>query len=146
MSLYRSIQTADLAAIVSIEEQVQVSPWTYKIFQDCLHAGYYCVASQQAGEIEAYAIMSMAAQEAHILNIAVSLAKQQQGLGRTLLQHLLDIAHQQQTHSIFLEVRESNQIAQNLYEQQGFNALAVRQNYYPCPQGREDAIIMAREL
>ncbi len=143
---YRPIDADDIDTVLAIERQVQVSPWTRKIFQDCLKAGYYATVGQQQTQVAAYALMSMAVGEAHILNFAVHPEKQRQGLGRDLLAHLLEVAHAEQTQQIFLEVRASNVAAQALYEQLGFNALAVRQRYYPCPQGREDAIIMAREL
>ena len=42
----------------------------------------------------------------------------------------------------FLEVRASNQAAIRLYEQQGFNEMGRRRNYYPAVNGREDAILM----
>lgn len=143
---YCPMRYTDLEAVLSIENQVHLSPWTRQIFADCLRSGYYAVLLQAQQQILAYALMSMAAQEAHILNLAVSPEKQRQGLGRKLLTHLLAVALEHDTRSVFLEVRASNLAAQNLYEQQGFNTLAVRRHYYPSPQGREDAIIMAYEL
>jgi ribosomal-protein-alanine N-acetyltransferase len=43
---------------------------------------------------------------------------------------------------MFLEVRASNISAIALYENIGFNEMAVRRGYYPAHQGREDAILM----
>ena len=47
---------------------------------------------------------------------------------------------------IFLEVRPSNPAAIALYHDEGFNEIGRRPNYYPAKKGREDAIVMAREL
>ncbi|MGL4957504.1 MAG: ribosomal protein S18-alanine N-acetyltransferase, partial [Plesiomonas sp.] len=48
--------------------------------------------------------------------------------------------------TLWLEVRESNLRARALYEREGFNEVTVRRNYYPCAQGRENAVIMALPL
>ena len=47
---------------------------------------------------------------------------------------------------IFLEVRPSNHVAYRLYEQLGFNEIGVRKDYYPAFSGREDALVLAKEL
>ncbi len=47
---------------------------------------------------------------------------------------------------MFLEVRPSNQVACNLYEDLGFNEVGIRENYYPAYVGREDALVLAKEL
>jgi len=48
--------------------------------------------------------------------------------------------------SIFLEVRASNTVALNLYEQEGFNRLGLRKAYYPSNEGREDALVFAKAI
>jgi ribosomal-protein-alanine N-acetyltransferase len=47
---------------------------------------------------------------------------------------------------VFLEVRPSNVSARTLYEDEGFNELGCRRDYYPAGDGREDALILARTL
>src|SRR5690606_10004315 len=69
-----------------------------------------------------------------------------QGLGRWLLRSLLEIARRDGAERMFLEVRPSNPHAVALYEDEGFNEIGRRPRYYPTHGGREDAIVMAREL
>ncbi|HAH02948.1 MAG TPA: ribosomal-protein-alanine N-acetyltransferase, partial [Vibrio sp.] len=57
--------------------------------------------------------------------------------------HFLDMCEQADAESAWLEVRESNVNAFNLYEKAGFNEVDRRRNYYPTKQGNEDAIIMS---
>jgi ribosomal-protein-alanine N-acetyltransferase len=59
---------------------------------------------------------------------------------------LKDIAVQHKADTLLLEVRPTNEIAVNLYRSFGFNDLAIRPNYYPSENGREDALIMAMSI
>ena len=71
---------------------------------------------------------------------------QNAGLGKEMLNHLLNIARQHMAEIVFLEVRPSNKIAQKLYSAAGFDEVGMRTDYYPAENGREDALIMARNL
>jgi ribosomal-protein-alanine N-acetyltransferase len=62
------------------------------------------------------------------------------------LTHLLETAAQKSVNVVFLEVRASNQSARALYESAGFNEMGLRRNYYPDASGREDAVLMGKEL
>ena len=143
---FRPMQKEDLSEITEIERQSYPHPWTQIIFGDCLHAGYSSWVCGRNGMIEAYGIISVAADEAHLLNICVRKESQQQGLGRKMLRHLVAIARRHNTEVIFLEVRPSNAAARALYEDEGFNELGNRRDYYPAGDGREDALILARTL
>ena len=81
--------------------------------------------------------------EATLFNIAVDPDYQRQGLGRALLEHLIDELEKRGVATLWLEVRASNAAAIALYESLGFNEATIRRNYYPTTDGREDAIIMA---
>jgi ribosomal-protein-alanine N-acetyltransferase len=143
---FRPMQEVDLPEIVEIERQSYPHPWTQIIFGDCLHAGYSGWVCGRSGMIEAYGILSAAAGEAHLLNVCVRKESRQQGLGRKMLRHLVAIARRHDTEMIFLEVRPSNVAARALYEDEGFNELGNRRDYYPAGDGREDALILARTL
>jgi ribosomal-protein-alanine N-acetyltransferase len=143
---FRPMQEQDLPEIVEIERQSYQHPWTQIIFGDCLHAGYSNWVCGRNGMIEAYGILSVAAAEAHLLNICVRKESRQQGIGRKMLRHLVAIARRHDTEMIFLEVRLSNVAARALYEDEGFNELGNRRDYYPAGRGREDALILARTL
>jgi len=143
----RPMLLADLPSVLTIEEEAHISPWTQGIFQDCLRVGYQCHVLEQHAIIKAYGILSVAVQEAHILNLCVCKASRQQGLGRILLHHLIDQAKQQHADTMFLEVRPSNVAALALYDALGFDQLDIRVDYYPTDfGGREDALILAKAL
>jgi ribosomal-protein-alanine N-acetyltransferase len=80
--------------------------------------------------------------EAHLLNLSVAKSYQKQGLGRILLEYMVNTAKSNQMANMFLEVRPSNISAIALYENMGFNEMAVRCGYYPAANGREDAVLM----
>jgi len=142
----RQILPEHIPEILQIERLAYDFPWTEGLLRDCLKPNYYFYAQFRQGEIIAYAIMSCMVNEAHILNLCVSPCHQRQGLGEQMLNYLLDRASEEQSHTVFLEVRKSNQIAQYLYEKNGFNRLGNRRRYYPGEDGREDAVLYAREL
>lgn len=142
----RPMREAELDTIVAIERRAYEFPWTPGIFRDCLHAGYECWVLAAGSEVVGYGILSVAAGEAHVLNVCVAPEYQGQGQGRRLLARLIDLARWHRAERIFLEVRPSNAGAIALYERTGFNEIGRRPNYYPAKGGREDAIVMAMEL
>lgn len=88
--------------------------------------------------------MTVAAGESHILNICVHADYQSMGLGRCLLEHLIELALERDVNMTFLEVRPSNFAAIKLYLDLGFNEIGTRRNYYPAKVGREDALVFAK--
>jgi len=143
----RPMTESDLDPIMEIENTVYPHPWTHGIFSDCIKVGYNCWVLEQLSEIIGYAVMSIAVNEAHLLNISIKLSHQNQGLGRQLVIQLCDMAKKLQVDTILLEVRPSNVTAVHLYDSIGFNEVGLRKNYYPDQNGkREDALIMAKSL
>jgi len=142
----RPINDRDLDAIMAIEMEVYRFPWTKQIFYDCIRVGYCCRLVEYNNQVIAYAIMSMAAGEAHLLNLCVCISKQGEGIGQFLLTAMIENAQNRSTDMIFLEVRPSNISAISLYEKNNFNEVGRRKNYYPAGNGREDAIIFALDI
>ena len=140
---FRIMTEADLPAVLAIEKLAYNFPWSEGIFRDCLNAGYLCRVLERDGIIEGYGISSVAVGEAHILNLCIRPVSRQEGLGRMLLEYIMDEARCSDADMMFLEVRISNQAALHLYESSGFNEIGQRRNYYPASQGKEDAVIMA---
>ncbi len=136
----------ELPQVLEIEQSCYEFPWSRNIFLDCIRVGYHCRAMQLDGLIVAYAIMSVAAHEAHLLNLCVAPAHQRRGHGRLMLEHMLETARRLHAEACFLEVRRSNQAALRLYHAAGFNRIGVRKNYYPAVDGREDAVTYALQL
>jgi len=142
----RRMREADLAQVIKIEHACYEFPWTLGIFRDCLRVGYDCYVYQGPSGLIGHGVMSAAAGECHLLNICVHADWQRRGLGRRLVEFLLDVARTRKIHTALLEVRVSNALAHRLYTSLGFNEVGMRHHYYPGRGGREDAIILAREL
>ena len=137
---------ADISAVFDIEKRAYEHGWTEGILNDCLRVGYLCWTVQIDQRMVGYGILSVAAGEAHLLNLAIDPEFQRRGLGRRVLHFLLEMAQKQGAETMFLEVRDSNKTAVALYLEEGFNQIGVRNNYYPTDNGREDAVIMARSF
>jgi [ribosomal protein S18]-alanine N-acetyltransferase len=142
----RMMLPSDLKAIAEVERAAYDYPWSLGIFRDCLLAGYYCLVLDIAGVVAGYTIMSIAAAEAHILNLCVHPNAQRLGYGRRLLCALLAKAREAEVEKVFLEVRPSNEIALHLYRSVGFEEVGIRPAYYQARFGREDAVILSATL
>ena len=142
----RPMRRDDLTAVAQIEARAYEFPWTLGIFRDCLNAGYACWVLEQQGRMIGYGVLSVAAEEAHVLNVCVAPAEQGCGHGRRLLRRLVDLARWHGAKRVFLEVRPSNVRAVAIYRRAGFVEIGRRPNYYPARHAREDAIVMAFDL
>lgn len=138
----RKMHTSDLDQIILIEREIFLFPWSLGNFADSIKTGYVCQVLQQADTLMGYGIMMMSPEEAHILTLGIAANWQKKGLGKKLLQHFIQYAREQNAKSIFLDVRESNHSAAQLYKRMGFQQIATRKGYYPAMCGREDALVM----
>src|SRR5690606_14090517 len=135
-----------LDAVMEVERRAYPFPWTRGIFRDCLRAGYPAWVLDRGGAILGYAVLSIAAGKAHILNLCAAPEVQREGNGRRLLRALLQVARGHRAERVFLEVRPSNEADIALYHGEGFNEIGSRPRYYPAIGGREAALVMALEL
>lgn len=127
-------------AVSEIEKQVFPTPWTKYAFIneiiDNSFASYYVALHH--GEVIGYAGIWVVLDEAHITTLAVSPKWQGKGIGKALLQHLINEADGKGAVRMTLEVRVSNLKAQELYKKFGFKICGRRPKYYRD----EDAFIM----
>jgi ribosomal-protein-alanine N-acetyltransferase len=145
--LTRPMELDDLPAVLIVEDACYSHPWTVGNFRDCVLAGYHCVLAEIDGTVCGHGVMSVAAGEAHLLNISIHPQFQGCGAGRSLLHRLILMAGAAGADTMFLEVRASNHVAQQLYLSEGFNEIGHRRDYYPLTEGRrEDALVFARAL
>lgn len=142
----RLMQPADLKSVAAVERAAYQFPWSLGIFRDCLLAGYYCAVLDVGGSVTGYGIMSIAAGEAHLLNLCVHPNAHNLGYGRRLLGAMLTKAADAGADKVFLEVRPSNAIALRLYRSVGFEQIGIRPAYYQAESGREDAIVLATAI
>ena len=142
MPQIRRMFMTDLDAVVAIEREVFLFPWTRGNFSDSIDSGYHCLVLEQNGHLFGYGVMIIGPEEAHLLTLSVAAGSQRKGWGEKLLQHFICIARDQRARSMFLDVRESNRAAARLYERIGFRQIGKRRDYYPAMGGREDSIVM----
>ena len=142
----RDMREDDLPAIMDIERSAYEFPWTDGIMRDCFKFGYLCKVYESREGIIGYGILSIAAGECHLLNICIYPEHQRLGHGARLVAHLLQAARLAGARSALLEVRQSNKSAFRLYHRMGFNEIGQRKSYYPGHGGREDALVLMREL
>ncbi len=142
----RPMEFVDLPHVLKNERRGYTHPWNEGIFRDCLRSGYECWLLVYRSRIIGHGILSVAAGESHLLNVCIHPDCQGHGFGKALVEYMLVIARKREARRVFLEVRPSNQIACQLYEDLGFNEIGIRENYYPAYVGREDALVLAMEL
>ena len=144
---WRTAELRDVDALLHVEQRAYGHPWTRGNFVDSLNSGHWAwCAEGPEGELCAYWLAMPVLEELHLLNVVVEPAWQGQGLGRQALAHLHEVAAARGMHDIWLEVRESNLRAQQLYRGSGYVAVGRRRGYYPNgSMGREDALLMRRK-
>lgn len=139
---FRPMREADLDAVMAIENVIYTHPWTRGNFADSLDAGSHCWVLEFNAALVGYAVLNVAAGEAHLLNLSIAAPSQRRGLGRTFLMYVFDFIVKNKVAALFLEVRVSNAAARALYAQAGFREIGMRRGYYPSYVGREDAIVL----
>ena len=142
----RRMTVADLPEVLSLENDAFQAPWSRRAFLHEINnnpAALPMVATIE-GRTVGYLVAWMVADEAHIATLAVAAGWRRQGIGRILLEHVLQLAQGQRCRAAYLEVRRSNHAAQALYAALGFQHLGVRPRYY-APQ-QEDALVMVKRI
>ena len=137
-----SFTKEDLDGVIKIENRCHLTPWTNKNFIDSYDAKNLFKVLKNETDIIGYYIALFASDECELLNITVKSGLQKKGFGQLLLEDLLNECRKKNIVNIFLEVRRSNSLAIRLYENNGFNEVGVRNNYYQNRDGKEDAILM----
>lgn len=142
MNTISTLNAADLPRAGKLKRAPTLSP-SEQTFASNQGDRYLNLQLSVDGEMAAFAITQIVLDEATLFNIAVDPAFQRRGLGRALLEQVIDEVEKRGVVTLWLEVRASNVAAIALYESLGFNEATIRRNYYPTVDGREDAIIMA---
>lgn len=133
--------------LLAIEQQAYSHPWTRGNFIDSLASGYQIQLLMGGEQLLGYFVAMPGVDEAHLLNLTVAPAFQQQGWARVLLDALALWARGCQAQWLWLEVRASNLRARHVYGHYGFQQVGQRKRYYPADGPvREDAIVMSLSL
>ena len=137
--------TADIESVIAIERASFQFPWSTRFFLDELQVDCArSILAEVEGRVVGYVLFWFLAEEVDIHNIAVHPDFRRQGIGRLLLEEVVDAARRQERLRVTLDVRFSNAPAQNLYRSFGFVTRGLRKGYYS--DNGEDALVMALEL
>lgn len=140
----------DIPAVLALERAACAQPlhaWSEDNYRSSLLSGYWMrVCCLPGNQVVGVCVAMFGVDELHLLNIAVSRAQQGRGVARWMLHTLLDLCRAHRLAAIWLEVRPSNERARALYRHEGYADIGVRKGYYPTEHGREDALVMKREV
>jgi len=137
----RDFSKDDIDDIISIEEQSFKKPWTKDmLMSSALNEKVSFKVALEGDKIAAFCIYLTIEGETEILNIAVHPDFRRRSIARTMLEYMENDAGKEKSKNIFLEVRESNGAAQNLYLSLGFEKIGIRKKYYTD----EDAILLRK--
>ena len=136
---------ADIENVIAIERASFQFPWSTRFFLDELQVDCArSILAEVEGRIVGYVLFWFLPEEVDIHNIAVHPDFRRKGIGRLLLEQVVDAARRQERLRVTLDVRFSNAPAQNLYRSFGFVIRGLRKGYYS--DNGEDALVMALEL
>ena len=143
----RRMRWWDIEVVHRLETELFPDPWSVETFWSELahvpESRHYLVADQ-GGVIVGYAGLVATGHQADVQTLAVASGAQGKGLGRRLLDALLDEARRRDATEVLLEVRAENAAAQSLYAGAGFERIAIRRGYYQ--PGGTDALVLRRRL
>lgn len=145
----RKMSVTDIDAVYAIELDVyRIDPWSREQIEAeflAIPRTRHYVIAESAGEVIGYGGLFSPSEgvEADVQTLTVVTARQGEGIGRALLNALLDEARRRAAPAVLLEVRAGNEPAIALYRGFGFEEIARRPNYY----GHNlDALVMRKPM
>lgn len=144
----RPMRRDDLPAVLEIEKRVFPQPWSRAFFEKELATAFarLMVAVEERGggaQVVGYTCRWRVTDEVHLLNVAVHPERRGSGIGRQLVEAVMQEGRENGARVMFLEVRAGNVVARRLYRRLGFRELGIRRGYYGPGQ---DAVVMERRL
>jgi ribosomal-protein-alanine N-acetyltransferase len=138
----------DLPAVLEIERRAFAQPWSRAFFEKELSTPFAQLTvavdhSSNRAVLVGYSCRWRVTDEVHLLNVAVHHSRRGSGVGRTLVEAVIEEGRATSARTMFLEVRAGNVAARRLYRRLGFRDLGVRRGYYGPGQ---DAIVMELKL
>jgi ribosomal-protein-alanine N-acetyltransferase len=144
MNLYiRRMTLDDLPAVVELDQLSFSLPWPERSFRFEVtgNPASRCWVAELDGRVVGMLVAWLFVDEIHVATIATHPHYRRQGIARRILIHTLERAMQEGAQSSFLEVRETNVSAQDLYRRFGYVEVGRRKRYYK--DNDEDAILMS---
>ncbi|HEX6034189.1 MAG TPA: ribosomal protein S18-alanine N-acetyltransferase [Anaerolineales bacterium] len=139
---FRKMTMDDVPAVVDLDQRSFSLPWPERSFRFELtdNPASRCWVADLDGKIVGMIVIWLIVDEAHIATVATHPDYRRQGIGKRLLAHALRHMVRDGARSSFLEVRESNIAAQEMYRKFGYEVTGRRRRYYR--DNDEDAILM----
>lgn len=140
--IIRRMTVEDVSAVVELDQKSFSLPWPERSFRFELtdNPASRCWVADLDGKIVGMIVVWLIVDEAHVATVATDPEYRRQGIGKRLLSHALRSLIHEGARSSFLEVRESNIPAQELYRKFGYEQTGRRRRYYR--DNDEDAILM----
>jgi [ribosomal protein S18]-alanine N-acetyltransferase len=144
--IIRPASYGDCDRIHVIEQATSHYPWSFDaIAKELAHpCGFNFVVQDDGKTIVGFILSAIVADELSIHSLATFPQFQRRGIGRRLLESVVDRARARGARHAYLEVRSKNTSAIGLYEKLGFGTLSVRKKYYSGDQ--DDALIMHKQM
>jgi len=143
-----SMKVSDLDGVLEIERSTFPSPWTkanflFELAQNkCAHN--FVVRCRDSGEVLGFSCVWVLFDELKINNIAIAKEQRERGLGKFLMEHVLEYGYRKGCDNATLEVRPSNGVAISMYRKFGFQVTGLRKSYYS--DNGEDALFMSLDI
>jgi ribosomal-protein-alanine N-acetyltransferase len=142
--VFRKMTLDDLEQVIAIDQVSFSLPWPVRSFAfECENPISRCWVAELDGRVVAMLVAWLIVDDVHIATIATHPDFRKQGIGKKLLTHGLRSAKEEGALTSFLEVREGNLAAQEMYRKFGYVESGRRENYYN--DNGEDAILMTLE-
>ncbi len=87
---FRRMTLQDIEQVMQVEREVYQFPWTEQIFSDCIRVGYQCWLGLSQQQIIGHAVISVVADESHMLNLSIARAHQRKGYGLQFVHFLVE--------------------------------------------------------
>jgi len=143
--LIRRMTKEDCVQVANIEAESFSDPWSLSEFENTVRMKhYFYLVAEEENEILGYCCFTSVMDEGEIPNVCVKSSARKRGVGRQMMECLIEEAKKQELSVLYLEVRESNGPARHLYTVLGFEEDGIRKGYYNLP--KEDAVLMHLSL
>lgn len=143
----RRANADDLRLLQTLDDNCFDDPWSVELWQQMLSntKRYLCWILEGERPL-GFILFGHVLDEAELMRIGVHPVARGEGLAKLLLQETQKSLEQRGVGAFYLEVRESNRVAQQLYLGCGWHRSGRRRNYYPAEDGSEDALLFNRTV
>ncbi|MCX5807429.1 MAG: ribosomal protein S18-alanine N-acetyltransferase [Proteobacteria bacterium] len=139
------MKDSDIKNVLDIEKRSFITPWTKKMLYETLSSPISASFVIETNDLLlGYIMLYYVLDEAHILNLAINPDYRGRGYASQLIRHIIEYCAKKGISDFFLEVRDGNIKAINLYKMFGFKVIGKRKKYYT--DTHEDALVMQLSL